>query len=403
VNESTENPYAAPQVVVEAELDSLLDADERIHFAGTVDRSVLRQALRPRLSWSFLAIFMVGALVCCAAAGPDFLTPWRKQIFYRDFVEDLLGVMGLGLFVLAVAHILSAVFGIDSREKRVLSQSPNAYGKVKSGYISAECLYLKESDGEAWLSWTSVGHFQFGHQVLLVDWVNGASGGTVLTQDMFSSASEFERVHRIFNKQVSLDQSQHRLREMPDYFSTNETLDRQPAPDECVAESRKELTHGEAFRYVMGQLPRAMAISCWPLHAYFGLMLVIALAFTRHRPQCMLLILCAWFGIVCMAICISVMQHRHLYFRGRERLLNSRIMFTPQEVHFQMTGTYGILQVGDIVVNEATEDEIFFCVEDAAVSSSFDSKNFGSEEEWMAVRKLLVPAKLRHDSIRQTP
>ena len=269
VNDPPENPYAAPQVEIDTESDAVLEADERIPFSGIVDRAMLRAALRPRLSWSFLAIFMVGALLCSAAAGPEFLIgPWRKRIFFRSLAEDVLGVMGIGLFVLAVTHIASAAFGINWREKRVLAKSPGAYEKAKSGYISGECLYLKDPEGEAWLSWNSVGNYQMGEQVLLVDWANGVSGGTIFSRDMFSSGSEFERVHRVFKKHVNMEQSQHRLREMPDYFSTDETRARSPSPDECIAESKKELSHREAFRYLLGHIPRVLTINCWPCLLY---------------------------------------------------------------------------------------------------------------------------------------
>ena len=287
-------------------------------------------------------------------------------------------------------HILSVLFGDRWREKRVLAKSPSTYVKAKSGYISAECLFLKESEGEAWLSWTSVGHYQVGDQVLLVNWANGATGGTVFSQDMFNSRVDFERVKRIFKQHVSPELSQHRLREMPDYFETDEIRSRQPTPEECVAESKKELSHRDAFRYLIAHIPRELIVSCWPLHAYFALMLAITMVFTIHYRVCLSLVLIAWGGILGTAILISLVQHRHLYFRGAERLIKSRIQFTSREVHFQMTGSYGVLAIDRFVMTEHTDDKIDFRVEDATVSSTLERKDFRSEDDWRAVLELLA-------------
>ena len=164
------------------------------------------------------------------------------------------------------------------------------YTVPTEGEIHNDHIYLKRSSGEAWLSWRCVLRVRFSDELVIIDWTNGVTGNTVLTQSMFADVAQFRRTKQ---KLASLSPAmpQSKSDNMQDFFSTQASVARLAQLEEpTVAEINHCLTNRDARRQLIADIPFAIFQFSWPMHAFFGVMVLAALILTYNKLACVAVI-----------------------------------------------------------------------------------------------------------------
>ena len=392
---SSTNPYESPLADADLPLrgDSTLQEGERIHFAGRITRATLIRALAGRFSWPGLATLAVGALICFAASPPQFLNPFVRQGALRvDAMAEMLGLAGLGFLLLAIWHVGEncTAWGVRRRERYFLDQNPELYEEQLTGWLGKEEFYLHDSHCESWLSWVALNHVQSNDEVAFLEWGTGAGGITVLTRSLFNSDADFQRARVILNQSVTGQFDHRRLSQLADHHMPKTAGEIWPSDEETVAECEQNLTYGDGLRFFIWQMPMSVFAGSRPVHWLFGILAVGSTVFAEHQPFSLLTILAIWLTILLLAGSVTLFQARYFFLREHERLLVSRMRFTPAEIHVAATIGYFRMPLSRFLVRKCAEGEIVLMQKGhAAVETKLIPDQFADRGQWLALRTLL--------------
>lgn len=386
------NPYAAPRVSSERDVPARLSANERIEFAGTVDRQRLRDALRTRISWSGLATFGVISLICLAASPSSLTLPWIPASLpvADDLAGEIISIVGLGFFIVGVWHVIasSTRWGLNRREQSLLQFSPYLYDWPTSGYLQANQIFLNQRDGQAWLAWDAVEACQFGVDVFVVQWGRGVLGSTVFMRDMFSSSDAFDQAVRMFADHA--DPSRKRMVGETSYFESDDARARTPKLESAVATVKHHVDFASAVRAMFIEIPITILKSSKPLHLFFLMLIAMSLLLTRLKLQVSLVIAAVWVGIWLLACVLSMWQNRQLLWSSRESHYASRFTFFSNEVHIATSFAYFIIPLDTLVLDDFKPDLITIRQQGYSIANTLRRQQFESEEDWLAVRTLFA-------------
>ena len=334
----SQNPYAPPDGDANEQAEKRpLRPGERIHFSGTVSRSVLIASLRSRLSWPGLAALGVGALICLSVAPAGFLNPLRRfertwVLSYRpDTLGEQLGLIGIGFLMLAGWHLICSCssWNMLRRERQLLRRTPALYQQSVQGWISDECMHLREGDSEAWISWAGVSHYEVGDQLILIDWGAGNTGNTFLTEAMLGSREQFIQAARSLRAFIGHDADYQRFGDLPRFFHPPEVVVA-VQPDDLIAESETEVSNRDAWYSVVQQIPQVLLVGGLPLHCYFGCLLLAALLFVDSFATSLVWIVGIWLLVVSLGLLLTLWQHRGLVLNAKRRLIANRTLLTRE-------------------------------------------------------------------------
>lgn len=405
-----QNPYASPADVAPTVSHRLGDG-QRIRFSGVPSRVEVLTSLRGRFSWPVMAILGVGALVCLQLSPSAFLNPLQRtsQRYRPDAMGELLGVIGVGLVALAVWHIVGCCTSWLAlrREARILRQTPALYDVSISGWLSEECIYIREDGAEAWLSWQGVGSYQAGERLVLIDWGTGAGGSTILTASMFHSTAEF-RLARNAMSALSPEASGFRqLADLDEYFQPDclhaggaaqseaaemESIDARAdhvssdnGASPVIGTAESVMTKRSAWRSVVKQIPEMLLAGSISIHAYFGFLLLVAFALTRNQLFCCSVVAGAWAAIFLLAAILTIANVAWLVRDPGGRLISTRTEFLRDSVRVSTTTGHWRVAVSELSGRVMGEEKLVLKHRASGASSKFTRVAFASDHEWRDV------------------
>lgn len=281
----------------------------------------------------------VGALICLSVAPAGFLNPLRRfertlALSYRpDTLGEQLGLIGIGFLMLACWHLLCSCssWNVLRKESQLLRRTPNLYRQFITGWLSDECVYLRDGDSEAWISWAGVSHYEVGDQLILIEWGAGNAGTTFLTEAMLGSREQFIRAARTIRAFTSHNADYQRFGDMPRYFEAPE-VNVSMQPGDLMAESETEVTNRDAWRSVVKQIPRVIFVGGLPLHCYFACLLLAALLLVDSFLTSLAWLAGIWILVVSLGLILTLWQHRGLVLTAKRRLIASRTLLTRSGV-----------------------------------------------------------------------
>ena len=392
-----ENPYASPTTEhTRPEDQQPLIEQQLFEFSGAVDRGTLRSSLRPRLSWPGLATLGVGAFICVVAAPPEFLNPLvRSREAQNDLLGELVGLAGVGLFGLAMWHIVcaSTFFTVARAESTLLRQQPSLYRQQASGWLRDDCLFLRDQQSQSWTSWQALNYFEQGGYSLMLNWGGGLSSTTVLTSNMFADDEAFARACTLVQKLAGNNRTLRSYADLPDYFLTSEVEGCLPEESEIIGIAEQRLACRHAWWSIARQIWSGILANSIPLHVFFGFLMLCAAALMANAIAGMMVVAGCWLGIIILGTAIAMGQHISLLRMGDRRLACTKTIFTQSHVLIHMTTGFYRLPIAQVKMLE--EDESQFSIapryaHDVASKSTHRSTlqrtDFRSEADWMSVR-----------------
>ncbi len=327
----------------------------------------------------------VGSLICLLSAPPTFLNPWdRPALPFVDTVGEQMGLVGLALISLALWHLyfVAAQRNVDQREAYLLRQSPNLYTHSKQGWFSDDCIFVQEGDVNSWVSWSGVGHFQQGQELLLIDWGPGIGGTSVMTADMFDSTVDYRNAGRLLAAKSPAGFQWHRLGDLPEHFLFPEHTKVRPEAETVIATCDHTTTYRDAWNRVSAKIPTEIFQSSRPLHYFFVYVAVLAIVFVQRWWISLFLLGCFWLFIFGAGVVLAWIQVNRLLRRANQRLLTTRTQFTSDTVHVHSTVAYSMIPIDGFTLVKQHDDRLVIQHKDAATTSELLRSDFVSDADW---------------------